>query len=192
VRPGDGLYTATGRRIARLGDPPAVSRLDRVRGPAGGQWALDIATQRGRPVIVYRRRGSEGDREYWYARHNGERWLNYKVTSVRHTRDGQVASITLDHETTNTVYLSRNGSRGRLEIEVWTTPDGGKTWTRRAITQDSRVDNFRPVTPRRLTDHEEVVWFAGTRTYYRDFDTEVIVKLLEAGERLVKQLGIGE
>ena len=109
---------------------------------------------------------------------------------MRHTRDGQVASITLDHESPNTVYLSRNGSRGRLEIEVWTTADGGETWTRRPITADSHIDNFRPVTPRRLTDHEEVVWFRGTRTYYRDFDTEVILELLEAAEHIAEGLGI--
>jgi len=37
-----------------------------------------------------------------------------------------------------------------------------------------------------LTAYKEVVWFRGTRTYYRDFDTEVIYRLLEAAERLAK------
>jgi hypothetical protein len=189
VRPGRGFCTARGRRISRLGDPPAVSRLDRVRGPSRGQRALDIAAKGGHPVIVYRRAGNP--RQYWYARHDGRRWLNYKITSVYHRHEGQVASITLDHESPNTVYLSRNGSRGRFEIEVWTTPDGGNTWTHRPITRDSKVDNFLPVAPRRLTDHEEVARFAGTRTYYRDFNTHVLLKLLHAAERIAKRLTRG-
>jgi len=188
VRPGDGLYTATGRRISRLGDPPAVRDLDRVRGAAAGQWALDIATQDGRPIVVYRRRGSDGGREYWYARHNGERWLNYKLTSAYSRYEGQIASLTLDHETPNTVYLTANGSNGRHEVEVWATPDGGETWSRRALTRDSTVDNYRPVTPRRLTAWEEAVWFSGRRTYYREFDTEVIYRLLEAARELAKRV----
>jgi hypothetical protein len=188
VRPGDGLYTAGGRRIARLGDPPLVSRLDRVRGSAGDQWALDVASQGGNPVIVYRRRVSEGGWELWYARHDGSGWVNNQVTAVRNSYKGQITSITLDHETPNTVYLTRNGPTGRHEVEVWVTPDGGETWTHRALTRDSRVDNYRPVTPRGLRSHEEAVWFAGRRSYYREFDTEVIYKLLEAAEQLAKRV----
>lgn len=74
---------------------------------------------------------------------------------------------------------------------MWTTPDGGKTWTHRPITRNSKVDNFPPVAPRRLTDHEEVAWFAGTRTNYRDFNTHVLVKLLHAAERIAKRLTRG-
>ena len=42
--------------------------------------------------------------------------------------------------------------------------------------------------PRRLTGQEEVLWFRGRRSYFRDFDTEVIYKLLEAAERLAKRV----
>jgi BNR repeat-containing family member len=182
-----GLYTATGRRMARLGSAPSVRSLDKVRGAASKQWALDIAKDGSRPVIAYRR--GTRPREYWYARHNGERWVNHKITSFTPRSKGQVGSITLDHERPNTVYLSRMGSRGKLEVEVWVTADRGATWARRAITRDSREDNFRPVTPRGLRDGEEVAWFAGDRTRYTDFNTDVIVRLLEAAERLAKEYG---
>jgi BNR repeat-containing family member len=180
-----GLYTATGRRIARLGGAPSVTRLDKVRGAASKQWVLDIAKDGARPVIVYRR--GTRPREYWSARHDGARWRNHKITNFTTRTRGQVGSITLDHETPNTVYLSRMGSRGKLEVDVWVTPDYGVTWTHRSITRDSREDNLRPVTPRRLTAWQEAVWVAGTRTYFRDFDTEVIYKLLEAAKRLAKR-----
>jgi BNR repeat-containing family member len=186
IRPGSGLYTATGRKIASLSNPPSVTRLDKVRGAASRQWALDIARDGSHPVIVYRRGSSP--REYWYARHNGARWVNRKITNFRPRTRGQVGSITLDHERPNTVYLSAIGSRGKLEVEVWVTADHGDTWTHREITRDSRVDNFRPVTPRGLRNGEEVAWFAGSRTHYTEFDTNVIVKLLEAAERLAKQV----
>ena len=187
---GRGLYAANGRFLARLGSAPSVKRLDRVRAYSGRwQWALDVAVGNdGRPVVVYttRRRSTRDNRppDYWYARFDGRRWRNHRIVGYDRVRNihRQISSITLDHEDPSTVYLSRPGSRGKLEVEVWATPDGGESWGHRAVTQDSEVDNFRPVGPRGLTGEEQVLWFAGSRTTWTAFDTNVLVKLLRRAQ----------
>ena len=74
-----GFHTSSGRRIAGLGSAPSVRRFERVRAYAGyKQWALDIAVSRFGPVIVYLRRTPRP--EFWWARFDGEKWLNYRIT----------------------------------------------------------------------------------------------------------------
>ena len=73
-----GFYDAAGRRIAGLGSAPR-SELDRVRAYSGyRQWALDIAASPYGPIIVYMRRRPRP--EFWWARYDGTKWLNSKIT----------------------------------------------------------------------------------------------------------------
>lgn len=179
------FYTAAGRFIAPLGKSPPVRRLEKVRPFEGlSQWTLDIAIdETGSPVVVYRR--GQYPVEYWYARFNGRNWENHLI--IRYAGPahppGGVGGLTLDHEDPSTVYVSRiNRSGGKHEIEVWVTPDGGQSWSVRALTQNSGSDNLRPVSPRGLFDFEQVLWFAGTRLGWRSFRTDIIAHLADATE----------
>ena len=178
-----GIYTAGGRRIAKLGSAPGVRRLERVRGYGGAsQWALDVAVDdQGRPVIVYMRRARLA--EYWYARFDGKRWRNHLIARYAGNarRPGPVGGVTLDHEDPSTVYLARLVTpHGRHDVEVWVTPDGGDTWRHRAVTDSSSRDDLRPVSPRGLRDFEQVIWFSGTRATWTSFRTNVLVSLIPA------------
>jgi BNR repeat-containing family member len=170
-----GLYTASGRRIARLGAAPRVHELERVRAYSGfQQWALDIAASPFGPVIVYLRRTLRP--EYWWARFDGRRWRNYRITRYGHTprSPGAVGGATLDHEDPSIVYLSRLvPDRPGHEVEMWQTPDGGRSWRRRTITR-SRTDDLRPISPRGLTRYSQVLWLSGKRTFWTSFSTRVL------------------
>ena len=170
-----GIYRASGRRVARLGAAPPVRRLDRVRANSGyQQWALDIAVSPFGPIIIYMRRTLRP--EYWWARYDGQRWRNYRITRYAHTprSPGAVGGATLDHEDPSIVYLSRlTPDRPGHEVEVWRTPDGGRSWKRTTITR-SRTDDLRPVSPRGLTRYSQVLWLSGKRTFWTSFDTRIL------------------
>jgi hypothetical protein len=121
--------------------------------------------------------------EYWWARFDGRRWENRLITRYASTaeRPGAVGGATLDHEDPSVVYLARTTKEARRhEVEVWATPDHGAHWSRRAVTRTPNVEDLRPVSPRGLTEYEQVVWFSGRRTFWTSFDTNVLTQMLRA------------
>jgi hypothetical protein len=79
--------------------------------------------------------------------------------------DGFAGGITLDHENTNNVYMSRQ-INGMHEIDKWTTSDGGTTWDSLAITRGSAKKNTRPIAPigHKPYGKLDVVWMYGDYT----------------------------
>jgi hypothetical protein len=178
-----GIRAASGRRIAKLADAPPVRKLERVRAFGGrNQWALDIAVaENGSPVIVYQRRAPRV--EYWWAKFNGRRWENRLIARYtrRPARPGAVGGVTLDHEDPSVVYLARTTSEARRhEVEIWATPDNGRHWRRRRVSATPSIDDLRPVSPRGLKEFEQVIWFAGRRTFWTSFNTNVLTEVLRA------------
>jgi hypothetical protein len=55
--------------------------------------------------------------------------------------------IALDHDDPSIVYLSRQ-VHGGWEIERWSTPNGGSSWSRTTVVPADGTDNVRPVVPR--------------------------------------------
>jgi PKD repeat protein len=91
--------------------------------------------------------------------------------------------ITLDHEDPGTVYLSRSVD-GAYEIETWTTPDGGQTWTSEAVTAGSGTKNVRPVSPRGMLPFSgdmSVLWMRGRYPYYLTYQTSITTILRTGG-----------
>ena len=150
-----GIYDAAGRRIARLGSAPPVQKLDRVH------EATSPATTSGRSTSPPARSarssctcGGAPRPEFWWARYDGTKWLNFKITEyARPPRSpGAVGGATLDHENPNIVYLlAGRGGSGRDMTSRSETPDGGETWKHRTLTR-AKTDDLRPITPRGLTD----------------------------------------
>ena len=130
-----------GRAQARhLDDVPLhTSQLDHIynysdRG--GRAWGHDIAlTAEGRPRIVYTRRVAGRD-TFYYAYHNGKRWISRKIVEAGAGRPSfHSGGATLDHEDPRFVYLSRTIGRWN-QVEQWFTPDDGRSWTHRQLTDD--------------------------------------------------------
>ena len=109
---GGNLYAVDGRRLGSLRDVPLhTSQLDRVykfSASGGRAWPHDIAlTAEGRPRIVYTRRVNDRD-TFYYAYHNGERWISRKIVGAGAGRNFFTSGgASLDHEDPRFVYLSR-------------------------------------------------------------------------------------
>lgn len=162
---GNELFAVGGRRLGSLRDVPLhISKLDHIyrHTPQGGSaWPMDIAlTSEGRPRVVYTRLRA-GQDTFYYAYHNGERWISRKMIEAGRGREHfGSGGASLDHEDPRFVYLSRTIGTWS-QVEQWFTPDEGRSWTRRQLT--SRPDGFcaRPVTPRGLRDANRVLYWTG-------------------------------
>jgi hypothetical protein len=73
---------------------------------------------------------------------------------------------------------------GQHEIYRGVTSDNGQTWTWTPITQNSVVDNFRPIIPVWDADNTAVVWFRGTYTTAQNTDAAVVGIINRNAERV--------
>ena len=159
------LYAVGGRKLGSLDDVPLhTSKLDHIYhySDAGGRaWGHDIAlTPEGRPRVVYTRRVDNHD-TFYYAYHDGTRWVSRQIVEAGAGRPSfHSGGATLDHEDPRYVYLSRTIGRWN-QIEQWFTPDEGRTWDARRLTDYPDAYAIRPVTPRRLTTANRIVFVKG-------------------------------
>jgi hypothetical protein len=152
------LWTAGGRRIARIGSTPiSPDQADVVYdAQATGipSWVWDVSfDSRARPAIVYATFPPGGAQLYWYARFNGTRWVTHFLGNGGGTISPMTieyeysGGITLDHSDPSIVYLSKQVRDG-WEIERWVTADGGAKWTHQVVVPAGGTMNVRPVVPR--------------------------------------------
>ncbi len=176
------LWTAGGRRIARMGHGPiSPSQADVVyNAHATGvrSWVWDVALGKGdHPVIVYATFPSNANHAYWYARFDGRRWVSHFLTyagpsispdTIEYEYSG---GITLDHSDPSILYLSRKVG-GSYQIERWVTSDGGARWRHSVVVRGGAVDNVRPVVPRG-GGPTSLLWLRGDYINYRSYRTEI-------------------
>ncbi len=67
-----------------------------------------------------------------------------------------------------------NAATAKHEIYKGVTGDGGATWTWAAVTENSKVDNLRPLIPVWNNQHTAVLWFRGTMTRSQHYNCEVV------------------
>ena len=182
------LHRADGSTTASMTDLPITPAMaEKVYDAATGgakAWVHDVALDAdGRPVIVYATFPTDTDHRYHYARWNGTRWIDQELTRAGGSMNLDPAEpnysggITLDHEDPSTVYLSRQVN-GVFEVEVWTTPDGGATWSARPLTAGSVRGNYRPISPRGERGEDlDVVWMHGGYPSYTAFQTGLRTQL---------------
>jgi hypothetical protein len=175
------LRRADGSVISTMADLPiAPGEGEQVYDweTSGKAWVHDVALDgAGRPVIVYASFPTDGDHRYRYARWDGTGWVDREFArgggsmSVDPAEPNYSGGLSLDHDDPSTVYLSRQVG-GRFEAEVWTTPDGGATWSSRPLTSGSALHNYRPVSPRgQRGDDHSVVWMHGAYPSYSSYQT---------------------
>jgi BNR repeat-containing family member len=154
---GGSLWTAGGRRIARLGRGPIRPSQGQLvydaRRTRVAAWVWDVAfTRHGHPVILYATFPSAQRHLYWYAVWTGRRWASHFITvggpsispgTIEYEYSG---GMTLDPADPSVVYLSRQ-VRGWFEIERWTTGDGGAHWRHRTVVRTAGADDVRPLVP---------------------------------------------
>jgi hypothetical protein len=178
------LWTAAGRKIARLGGGAIAPRQADLVYDANKTgiraWVWDVALDSdGRPVIVYATFPSPSRHLYWYATWSGRRWVSHLVTvggpSISpHTIETEYSGgIVLDHADPSIVYLSRKVA-GAFEIERWTTPDHGYSWKYSTVVRTGRVDDVRPVVPRGADGGPiRLLWLHGRYVGYKRYRTSI-------------------
>lgn len=146
----------------------------------GSAWPHDIAlTADGRPRVVYTRRAEDGDGEdtFWYAHHDGERWVSSRIVGAgAGRRTFRSGGASLDHDDPRSVFLSRTIGAWN-QVEHWFTPDEGRSWTTRQLTDDAKHYAVRPVKPRGLEGANQVLYSRGNRRTrgYTRYRTQICV-----------------
>ncbi len=185
------FHKANGSKITNMEnipfEPGDASVIFKSNEEEGRAWIADIGqSQEGDPVVLYTKSPEETDHRYWYARFDGEKWLNYEICKsgkwFPQTPAGQkerephyFGGMSVLPDNTDVIYLSRQ-VEGIFEIERWETTDSGETWINEAVTQNSKFDNVRPFIPRGLkTNNQEIVLWMENQKYihYTDYKSSV-------------------
>lgn len=187
------LWGADGRLIGKLADGGAVppSRCDKVY-DAGKTlekaWIWDVAFDENEyPVLVYARFSNVlTEHSYWYARWDGSKWNNHKITKAGRWFQRNVypkeqseyecnysGGVYLDHDNPDVVYASRP-VKDIFEIERWETSDKGKTWKSEPVTASSRRDNVRPFVVSGTQGKSNLLWMYNYKyPGFRAFETAI-------------------
>lgn len=157
----------------RLADP-------NPSGVGDNSWVWDVAFDpSGRPVVAFVTFPSRADHQYHWARYDGTGWCDRTVIrdaggSIADTTIGRPeyyysGGLALDPLDPSIVYVSRGNDVGGWDIEQMSTTDGGDTWARRPITQNSLLPNVRPVVPRGRPEQTEMaLWLTGSYDHYEN------------------------
>jgi hypothetical protein len=185
----EAFYKADGTKVGDMDSLPIPHRVSDIvydgRATKIRAWIWDMALDKdGLPVIVYTRLPKETDHRYHYARWTGNTWLDTEITPagqwfpqtpiLRREREPHYSGgITLDHSNPSVIYLSRQ-INGVFELVKWTTSDGGRTWSNKAITKNSNHPNVRPIVPRGYIGRQDhVLWMYGDYVHYTKFKTSI-------------------
>lgn len=183
---------ADGSPVGTMEDLPlAFEDVDLVYDAAGGgapAWLWDVAFDAsGNPVIAYAAFPHADDHRYRYARWDGAAWMDTEMAhggarfpkvekGRRHFDPYYSGGVSLDPTDPSVAYLSRPVS-GVFEIERWTTPDGGRSWTSEAVTSGSAFDNVRPVVPiGHASDGPGLIWMNGSYVDFTVYSTSLRMK----------------
>ncbi len=187
------IERASGQPIGTLdGAPIAPEAGDLIFDGPEPSWVHDVAADAsGNPVIVFASFPSPSDHRYHYARWTGGAWQVNEITAAGGSfreelrpADYYSGGLTLDHEDPSRVYLSRQTGAG-WQVETWTTPNGGASWTQQAVSTPSAEKNVRPVSPRGMTPFGgdlSVVWMRGAYPNYVDYRTSIAAFTAERRE----------
>jgi hypothetical protein len=134
------------------------------------------------------------DIRYRYARWTGSSWsdhaLAYAGSRLYSGEDDYSGLAALDPTDPNVVYISTNAdpesgaplsssadSRRHYELFRGTTDDAGESWQWSPITEDSRLDNLRPILVTDGAGQKALLWLRGTYRAYTDYQQEVVALL---------------
>jgi hypothetical protein len=198
------FYRSDGARIKSVVDGPVIpAEATRVFAADSNNvaWVSDLHLDRaGWPVLAYSvQKNSAGlgpahpdagrDHRYRYAHWNGERWrereIAYAGSRLYPGEDDYTGNVCLDPSDPNVVYLSSNvdirtgrpNNSGHYEIYRGARGESGDTWGWTALTQDSTMDNIRPIVPLGSGSGNLVLWLRGLYGSYTDYDLEVVARI---------------
>lgn len=166
-------------------------------------WTVDLELDESdRPYTVFsvqvdgaKTRGkraaeSGNDHRFWYARFDGKKWHAHEIAhagSKLYVNESDYTGLAaLDPNDPNTLVISTNAhpvsgeplvsqADGQRHHELFrgTTSDGGKSWKWTALTENSSVDNLRPLIPARAGGERVILWCRGDLKTFTDYRLDV-------------------
>jgi len=167
-------------------------------------WTISLAIDgAGRPYGLISARADDQpensnfeDHRFFYVRYDGKQWRVHQLAKAGPclwpAEQDYTGLAALNPSDPNVVYVSttvdpRNDSPLDFhEIFQGKTTDGGGTWSWSPITQNSTVDNLRPLMVAWDSDSSLLAWFRGTMSRSQDYDTAIVGTLIGKRERLGK------
>lgn len=158
-------------------------------------WTVDLAADPNgtlRALFIARANDQSSDHRLFFGRFDGTAWSTHEVCRMGaglYTPENDYTGLGALHpDRPDTIYLSTpidpgagGAALGNHEIYRATTGDLGATWQFTPLTQNSSVDNLRPIVPAWDDQRTAVLWMRGTYTTYTDYDL-AIVGLIDAPE----------
>lgn len=203
---GGKLYHSNGTPVGNLAvgaEPaPAANAFTPLFKPSVAQnhaWTTDLALDAGgNPVAVFttRANNSTADHRFFYGRFTGGTWqVNEMAKAGAGLYTGEMdytGLAAINPRDPDTVYISSNvnprndAALAKHEIFKGVTGNNGASWNWTPITQNSTVDNLRPVIPS-WSNGTAVMWMRGTYTTYTNYDL-AIVGLVEQDGNVVNPI----
>jgi hypothetical protein len=133
-----------------------------------------------------------------YCRYNGSSWTStylcragqklysseadYTGLSALHPNDPNTIYVSTTYDPRDNTFLSKH------EIFKGITADNGATWTWIPITQNSTVDNLRPIVPEWGNNKTALIWFRGTYNSAQNINAEVVGILIDENSTVPVEL----
>ncbi|KAG4069840.1 hypothetical protein HA402_009547 [Bradysia odoriphaga] len=181
-------------------------------------WIVDLVLDDNRyPVCVYSVQynseslpvGQGGDDiRYRYARWDGFTWQDYPLAyagcRLYSGEDDYTGLAAIEPDDVSEVYISTNSdpvtgislisrTDGQRHYELFhgKTNDKGKTWMWTALTNDSNVDNLRPMRPQSTNEassnqcqqYRSLVWLRGKYLSYTDYLQQIVGRVWEISDK---------
>ncbi len=150
-------------------------------------WTINMEIDNtGNPVGIFTARANDDDDDhrFFYARHNGAEWRVHEMAEaggfLYNGENDYTGLASIDPQNPNVVYMSsevdpRDGSSTtKYELYKGVTADFGESWAWTPITENSTVDNLRPVVPSWDGQNTAVTWMRGNYNTYTNWDTEIV------------------
>ncbi|HTQ38178.1 MAG TPA: BNR-4 repeat-containing protein [Pirellulales bacterium] len=155
-------------------------------------WDADLALDsEGRPCALLTCRANDdpensnfNDHRFFYARFDGQQWQTHQLAKGgarlwEHEQD-YIGGGSLDPDDPSVLYISvpidprDNTPLTKHEIFKGQTTDGGAAWLWTPITQNSSVDNLRPIVRHWNPGATAVLWLRGNMRRSQDYDMQVV------------------
>jgi hypothetical protein len=124
------------------------------------------------------------DHRFFYSRFNGSKWNTHQVAKggarLWNSEQDYIGGGSVDPQNPNIVYISTpidprdDKKTPKHEIFKGVTADGGATWKWTPITQNSTLDNLRPIVPQWKSDRTALLWLRGNMRRSQDDDMQVV------------------
>jgi autotransporter-associated beta strand protein len=150
-------------------------------------WTIDLELDNtGNPVALFTARANDSasDHRFFYARFDGADWQVHEMAragAFLYSNENDYTGLaSIDPDNPNVVYMSSeidprdDTSTSNYELYKGVTSDFGESWAWSAITENSTMDNLRPVVPKWNGKNTAIAWMRGAYTTYTNWSTEIV------------------